>query len=190
MNTFGQYAMALVATLIAFVTSGQSAVANEIPENSGWPTGTWYLALDTEIYGLPPGFPLSGMAQIHRDGTLTIVDGGDFGQAEFLNTRNLPQYGSWRRAGGGTIEATTLFLEADAASGDVLRWIRVEFALWRDEAGVTLGTVNTTMLPCAPALPPPSPLSCPDPIDNADLFVPVGDPPDVPVTLKRLLPVP
>ncbi len=189
MNTFGHYTLVLVATLIASISSGRAAIAGEVPDAGNWPTGTWYLALDTEVYGLPPGFPLSGMAQIHRDGTMTLVDGGDFGQADFLNTRNLPQFGSWRRKGSGVIEATTLYLEADAANGEVLRWIRVEFEFWRDGAGVTLGTVNTSMLPCAPALPPPSPLTCPDPIENADLFVGVGDPPDVPVTLKRLLPI-
>ncbi|HMB58297.1 MAG TPA: hypothetical protein VKN35_00165 [Xanthomonadales bacterium] len=190
MTHFMRYIMMTLIGLTVLTLSGPGR-ADGVLADSGWPTGTWYLALDTEIYGLPPGFPLSGLAQINRDGTLTIVDGGDFGQSNFLATRNLAQFGSWRRVGGHGIEAITLFLEADMETGEVLRWVRGSFLFWQGGGGVTTGTVNTAFLPCAPALPPPSPLTCPDPIENADQFIPftdLGDPADVPVTLKRLLP--
>ncbi len=148
-------------------------------------TGTWYLALDSEPFGLPPGTIFPGLAIIGHNGTFQIVDGGDFGGAPFP-TRDSAQFGSWRRR-GSNIEAVTLFLQGDAITGDVVAWQRVELLLTPDGSDGLVGTVNVFGLACN--LPAPFPVfGCPDPIDSASAFVAVP-PFDVGVELKRLEPV-
>jgi hypothetical protein len=148
--------------------------------------GTWYLALDSVPFGLPPGFPLSGLMQFQQSGTYQILDGGDFGQATFTNTQNSQQFGAWRRDRNGSFVGTALFLEADLPTGEVLRWVRTQFLLaTTPDADVIEGIVNIATLECGNQLPLPTPLTCPDPIASADQFVLVP-PADIPLTLRRL----
>lgn len=175
--------------LIAVATAGTAAGAEPDQRSFGhWIVGTWYLALDTEVFGLPPGFPLSGLAQFNRDGTYRILDANDFGQATFLNSQHSQQFGAWRGTRAGRMIGTALFLQADLATGEVLRWERTHLQLSRtDERDVVTGVVNVSVLECNNLLPLPSPLTCPDPIEAADDFVAMP-PTDIPVTLRRLRP--
>jgi len=145
--------------------------------------GAWYLALDAEPYGLPPGASLPGLAQFHTDRTLQIVDGGDFGGPPF-STSDTAQVGSWRSSGRGRIEASTLFLQADAMSGGILAWLKVEFSLRLVGRDQVTGTVNISALECDQTAPLPI-FACPDPIERAGDFAPMP-PFDVPVVLKRV----
>jgi hypothetical protein len=145
--------------------------------------GTWYLALDAEPYGLPPGASLPGLAQFHADRTLQIVDAGDFGGPPFP-TRDTTQVGSWRISGRGRIEATTLFLQGDAMGGGILAWARVDLSLRLTGRDLVTGTVNFSALECDQSAPLPI-FACPDPIDRAGDFVAMP-PSDVPVALKRV----
>lgn len=164
-----------LALLLSFSAIGEASRVST-------PKGAWYLALDAEPYGLPPGTTLPGLAVFHRDKSFRIVDGGDFGGAPF-GTADTPQVGSWRRR-NGRIEATGLFLQADAATGEVLSWLRVEFLLEEDGSKRLAGTVNVFALPCGDPAPFPV-FGCPDPIAAAGDFVPVP-PTDVPVRLRRV----
>ena len=178
----------VLAWSLAAVGTADLAQADDNANGGRWIVGTWYLALDTEIFGLPPGLPLSGLAIFNRDGTYQFQDGGDFGQATFLDTRHSNQFGSWHNTLGGKVKGVALFLEADRASGAVLRWQKVETELHRsDDRSVVTGTATVSILECNNALPVPSPLTCPDPIDGADNFV-ILPPTDIPITLKRLRP--
>jgi hypothetical protein len=148
--------------------------------------GTWYLALDSAPFGLPPGFPLSGLVQIHRDGLYQVLDGGDFGQATFTNTQHSQQFGSWRRDRRGRFVGSSLFLEADLQTGEVLRWQRVDIVLERTrDAGRLEGVANVSILECSNQLPIPTSLTCPDPVASAGRFVMIP-PMDIPITLSRL----
>jgi hypothetical protein len=146
--------------------------------------GSWYLALDAEPYGLPSGANLPGLAQFNADRTLRIVDAGDFGGPPF-GTGDTAQVGSWIVSGRGRIEATTLFLQADAISGGVLAWFRVQFSLRLDGNDSATGTVNVSLLECDKSAPLPV-FACPDPIARAGDFMALP-PVDVPVALKRVL---
>ena len=145
--------------------------------------GAWYLALDAEPYGLPPGTSLPGLVQFHADRTLLIVDGGDFGGPPFA-TRETAQVGSWRVSRRGRIEAATLFLQADATSGGILAWVKVDLSLRLQSRNVVSGTVNVSALECDQTAPLPI-FACPDPIDGAGAFMAMP-PFDVPVVLKRV----
>ncbi len=170
------------ATLTLFLLAGMAAAADHgaSPVN-----GTWYLALDAEPFGLPPGTNLPGTMIIDQNGSVEIIDGGDFGGAPFP-TRDTAQHGAWRWR-HRTIEAVTLFLQADAISGDVLAWQRVEFSLTPDGTDRMTGTVNVFALPCD--LPAPFPVfGCPNPIAAAGSFVALP-PFDIPILLERLKPI-
>jgi hypothetical protein len=177
----------LLTLLLIFLTGSQSARAEDESGTGNWLVGTWSLALDSEIFGLPPGFPLRGLAIFNRDGTYQFQDAGDFGQANFLNTQNSTQFGAWRRADNGVVIGTALFLEADLATGELLRWQKVTLVLEKsDERNVVIGTATVSLLECDNLLPLlPTALTCPDPIDSADDFV-VLPPSEIPITLKRL----
>lgn len=149
--------------------------------------GAWYLALDTVPFGLPPGFPLHGLAIFNADGTYQFLDGGDFGQATFLNTQHTQQFGAWRIGRGGNVVGTALYLESDLPTGEVLRWTKVQIDLRTDHAGVMTGHATVSNLDCDFLLPIPTALTCPDPIEFADQFV-VVPPTEIPVELKRLEP--
>ena len=149
--------------------------------------GAWYLALDAQPYGLPPGVVLPGMVAIDGDGTVLIADGGDFGGFPFAS-RDSNQFGSWRYTRGGSIRIVTLFLQADAISGDVGRWQKVQLQLRFEGRNVLVGTVNVLTLDCTgPA--PAGVFNCPNPVASADRFAPApGEPLDVPVRLERITP--
>jgi hypothetical protein len=178
--------LALIATMMV---AGPAVFAGRCSHPSV--AGTWYLALDTTPFGIQ-GLALSGLATFHDDGTVLIIDAGDFGQATFLNKQHSVQMGAWRCIRGRDIPrnvrkvvASTLFLEADL-DGEVEAWYRVELELTMSGDGQELkGFVTTLKLPCDVAPPIPTPLTCPDPIENADLFE-IDGPPNVPVTLRRL----
>ena len=176
----------LLALLLTFSTDSQLLHAEDGEGTGNWLVGTWSLALDSVPFGLPPGFPLRGLAIFNRDGIYQFQDAGDFGQASFLNTQNSTQYGAWSRGAHGTVIATALSLEADLATGELLRWAKVALVLEKsDERDVVTGTVTVSILECDNLLPLPTALSCPDPIDSADDFV-IVPPTEIPLTLKRL----
>lgn len=158
------------------------AIVSAAEKNALRPTGSWYLALSAEPFGLPPGSNLAGLATFHRDRTFLIQDAGDFGGLPF-GTVDSAQIGSWRRK-GGRVEAVSLFLHADAVTGDVLSWQKVHFVIVADGRDRMVATANVFELPCD--LPAPFPaFGCPDPIESAADFTPVP-PFDLPVVLKRL----
>ncbi len=174
----------VAATLVlGLVFSGMSAlVAADKPKPR--PVGAWYLALDATPFGFPPELALTlpGMAILNADRTIQVMDGGDFGGQPFL-TRDSTQMGTWRRTDDGNILATTHFLRADALTGEVRAWFRVELQLSFRNRNTLSGTVNVYALPCTE----PQPLqifSCPDPVAAVGQFVQDG-PPDVKVTLRR-----
>jgi len=180
------FSCVMLTLVLTFSTGSQLARADDGQGTGNWLVGTWSLALDTEIFGLPPGFPLRGLAIFNRDGTYQFQDAGDFGQASFLNTQNSTQFGAWRRADNDVVIGTALFLEADLATGELLRWQKVTLVLEKsDERNVVIGTTTVSLLECNNLLPIPTALSCPDPIDSADDFV-LLPPSEVPITLKRL----
>jgi hypothetical protein len=151
-----------------------------------WAVGTWYLALDSEPFGLPPGLPLSGLAQFDSDGNFRTLDAGDFGQATFTNTQHSQQFGVWRRDERGRVVGTSLFLEADLFTGEVLRWNKVQFVVRRTgEDSLLTGHATVSVLECVNALPIPTSLTCPDPISASDDFVLIP-PIEIPVTFSRL----
>jgi hypothetical protein len=158
--------------------------ASSIAENDfgGWPPGTWYLALDAEPFGLPPGTNLPGMMTFHRDRTVQIADGGDFGGLPFA-TRDTAQFGTWRRWRGG-VEVVSLFLQADAMTGTVLSWQKVHMQLNWANRHKLVGKVNVYALPCDGSAPFPV-FNCSDPIASAKQFTALP-PADIPITLKRL----
>ncbi|MEO1203485.1 MAG: hypothetical protein AAFX10_12305 [Pseudomonadota bacterium] len=163
--------VALLATFNAHAGKGFRPVA-----------GTYYLALDAEPFGLPPGLALPGLLTLHADRTAIVVDGGDFGGLPF-DARDSAQLGSWRYTREG-ISVVLLFLQADGATGDVRSWQRVHIALKRHGDRGLAGTVNVFQLPCQGPAPFPI-FNCPDPIERAADFV-RNSPPDVAVTLRRL----
>jgi hypothetical protein len=200
MNSFPQsilrFSLLLLSAILLAISGNAVAQSDQItdrptdrPQAQGhWIVGAWYLALDTEPFGLPPGTPpLSGLAIFNADGTLQFADAGDFGQMGFTG-KHLTQYGSWRRAPRNTVVAVTLFLEANNVTAEVERWTRARFRFRRtDHRDVVAGlAVEISNLECD--LPVPlSAISCPDPIEHADDFV-VSAPPDVPILLRRIRP--
>ena len=178
----------LVLALSWTVLAGASNPADNAHKRGHWIVGTWYLALDTVPFGLPPGFPLNGLAIFNSDGTFQFQDGGDFGQATFLNTQHTTQFGAWRRAVRRGAVGAALFFEADLPTGEVLRWLKTDIKLHRTrDRDVVTGIVNVSRLDCPNMLPLPTPLTCPDPIKSAGDFV-VVPPTEVPITLRRLKP--
>ena len=163
-------------------------LAEDSSGDGNWIVGTWYLALDTEPFGLPPGFPLSGLAIFNRDGTYQWLDANDFGQATALNTQHSQQFGSWKINRHGTVVATSLFLSADLPTGELISWEKVNMTLKRTRGrNVVRGRVNLSILECQNMLPIPTPLTCPDPIASAGDFV-AAPPADIEITFKRLRP--
>ena len=179
---------ALLFALLSSAATPAFAQPNTDRAPGHWMVGTWYLALDTTIFGLPPGHPFSAIAIFHDDGTFQIQDAGDFGQATFLNTRQQQQFGSWRHGPKGTVLTTALFLEADLQTGEVLRWHRTVGVFSRaDKLNEITGIMSDFSLECDNLLPLPTAVTCPDPIESADEFVLVP-PPEMTVILKRLVP--
>ena len=154
--------------------------------------GNWYLALDAGPFDPNlAGTFLAGLAQFHRDRTFMLNDAGDFGAASFLPTFATAQYGSWRlRSSGGhrnrIIEGTAIHLEAHRDTGELLGWNKVQFSFHMVNKNRAEGTINAFFLPCTDAPPFPTPLTCPDPVENAGSFFPAS-PPDVPITLTRIV---
>ena len=147
------------------------------------PVGAWYLALDSEPFGLPPGTTLSGLASFQFGGTFQFVDAGDFGGEPFF-LEDSPQVGTWRRGAAGSIVARSLFLQADASNGEMKAWNRVEIVLHPRGHNRMRGHVNVFSLDCD--LPAPfGVFACPDPIANEASFEPAS-PPDVPIEFTRL----
>lgn len=154
--------------------------------------GTWYLALDAGAFdpGLA-GTVLSGLAQFHPDRTFMVSDAGDFGADSFLPTLASPQYGAWRlRLSGSSwareIVGTSIFIEAHKVTGEALGWNKVQFNIRMVGQNRAAGTISAFFLPCNDAPPIPSPLTCPDPVENAGSFIPAS-PPDVAITLRRIV---
>jgi hypothetical protein len=167
----------LFAALLTCLLAWQGGAAAETPQPN--PVGAWALALDAGPFGIP-GFALQGAATFHRDGTVTIIDAGDFGS---LGTLDTAQLGVWRRTSDGIL-ARTLLLSADPATGEPLLWQRVTFRLSHGaDADHMVGTINVEMLAC-PASPLPGAVTCPNPVLDSAGFVPSG-PADVPIEFHR-----
>lgn len=177
--------MAAAAVVTAIGLTSLPTFTARAQNNGAVLWGTWYLALDTTPFGIPGG-TLPTLASFHRDGTYNLSDGGDFSGAPF-GTLNSPQYGSWVAARGGGFEATSLFLEADGATGVVLNITKVHLTLWFDsnDHDSLSGVANVEVVPCAAPGPPPDSmtLNCPNPVTTAGL---PGGPPDIPIQLTRL----
>lgn len=152
------------------------------PGMAGAQTGAWYVALDAEPYGLPPGSTLAGLATFHRGKGFQLVDGGDLGGLPF-DTRHTAQFGSWRRTEGG-VDAVSLFLQGDTITGEIRSWVKVHFSLVFDGPRTLEGNVNVFELPCSGPAPFPV-FGCPDPIASAKEFIALP-PFDVPIRLRRL----
>lgn len=174
-------ALGAMISAIVFVTVLVPEVASADKLRMG-PVGTWYVALDAQPYTGIPNINLPGIASLHSDGTMQVVDGGDFGGLPFA-TRDSAQLGSWEYGWRG-IRAVTLFLQADGANGDVRSWFRVSMNLRFKDADTLVGKVDVAKLDCLGPAPFPV-FNCPDPIEHAGDFLPDG-PPGVPVMLRRL----
>lgn len=154
--------------------------------------GNWVIALDAGPFDPNlSGTFLSGLAQFHSDRTFMINDAGDFGADSFFATLASPQYGVWRFERDAhhkitTIHGTAMYLEARKPSGEMLGWNKVHFKLHVISKNRVEGSINAFFLPCADAPPFPTPLTCPDPVENAASFVPAS-PPDVPMTMTRIV---
>lgn len=166
----------LLGAMCAFGT-----VRAENPAAQGGITGTWYLALNAEVFDLPPGSTLPGLVQFHTDRTLTIVDAGDLGTAPFP-TKDTAQMGHWSRE-RGRIHTLTLFLQQNESNGDV-GWNKVEIELSRPTGDVMEGWATVSYLGCNTEVPFPV-FFCPDPVDNI-LDFDVVPPSNIPVRLTRL----
>ena len=165
-----------LASVIALVTGLPAAADVEMPR----PIGTWALSLDAGPFGVP-GFSLTGIATFGADGSLIIVDAGDFGS---LGTLDTAQLGSWKRTAGGVV-ARTLILSANPATGEPLVWQRVTFSLQRGtDDDHMVGVINVEVLPCTPTPPLPGALTCPNPVQNSAAFAP-SPPGDVAVEFLR-----
>lgn len=144
--------------------------------------GTWYLALDAEPFGLPPGTNLPGLLQLHEDGTMITLDLGDLG-ADPFPTRDTAALGSWSRD-RGQVQTRSLFLQIDGESGNALGWNKVELQLSFPDGSVMEGHANVSFLPCDQGTPFPT-FFCPSPVMFLDEFEAVP-PQNIPIVLTRL----
>lgn len=168
------FSIALLSSL-AFAQSRPAAGGNTV-------VGTWYLALDAEPFGLPPGTNLPGLAQFHSDRTMTLVDAGDLGAAPFP-TRDTAQLGNWTRH-RGQVQTRTLFLQIDGETGQALGWNRVELSLSMPHGNVMEGHADVYFLACDQEAPFPV-FFCSNPVESLSDFELV--PPDnIPITLTRI----
>ena len=175
--------VAVLLSVVAIVAIAVAPASAPASASSTGPVGAWYLALDSEPFGLPAGTFLSGLASFQFGGTFQFVDTGDFGGAPFF-FEDSPQVGAWRRGAAGSIVARSLFLQADASNGEMKAWNRVELVLYPHGHNRMTGHVNVFALDCD--LPAPfGVFACPDPIANEAAFAPAS-PPDVPVEFTRL----
>ena len=111
--------------------------------------------------------------------SLISLGGAPFG------TLSNPRYGAWVASRGGGFEATSLFLEADGATGTVLNITKVHLTLWfnGNSSSSISGVANVEVVPCAAGPAPFMTLNCPNPVLTAG----VPSPPfDIPVQLTRL----
>ena len=196
LSRFGGASILKLAMAFLLLVVGTSAGAGDNDYNrwisNKWVVGNWYLALDAGAFdpGLSGTF-LSGLAQFHSDRTFMINDAGDFGADSFLRTLASPQYGAWRidwhaDSRQSSIEGTAMHLEARKPSGEMMGWNKVHFTLRVISQNRVEGTINVFFLPCVEMPPFPTPLTCPDPVENAADFIPAS-PPDVPVTMTRIV---
>lgn len=180
--------------VIAILLSGSNTYAGEKRWYSAKRAvvGNWYVALAAGPFNPNfAGLNLSGLAQFHSDLTFMLSDAGDFGAQSFATTVATPQYGAWSVTGRNKslsqrrVIGTTLFLEADKATGEALGWTKVQFVIEVIDGNHLQGAANVFFLPCENTPPFPTPITCPDPIANAAAFMPAS-PPDVPVTFTRI----
>jgi hypothetical protein len=175
----------LVALL--FVGSGGNTAAQG--SNGASFPGTWFLELDAEPFGLPPGIALPAFLTIHADGTLLIFDAGDFGAVP-INLVQSPQFGTWSRAGHRSIVATTLFFAGDPFTRDttLIKRVRLLIGFAGNDFDRLTGVAETVEQIECPLGPLPSFLNCPNPITAPDeAWVPEpGGAPDVPMQMWRL----
>jgi hypothetical protein len=183
----GLFALLCLAAGTAVITRAEGDNGSVETRGGHWIVGTWYLQLDSEPYGLPPGFPLSRIAIFTSDGTYQGQDAGDFGNPNFTPQQST-QYGAWQTSEGNTVILTTLSFQAELYTGDVTLWGRGQFEFHRtDDPDFVSGHVTGAILFCDDSLPVPTPLACPNPIESADELI-VIPPFDIPITLTRLRP--
>ena len=180
------------ALVLATLLAGWQAQADERNALPRLIVGNWYVALDAGPFDPNlAGTFLSGLAHFHADRTFMLSDAGDFAAESFpMSTLSSAQFGAWAvtdvtARGVAGIAGTSLYLDADAETGEAIGWSKVQFLLHIVDRNTVEGVINTYFLPCEVLPPLPTPLTCPDPVANAAAFAP-SSPPDVPITLTRI----
>lgn len=168
-----------VAAIVLVAATYRKPASAQSEGKAVW--GTWVLSMDTGIFGIPDGV-FWGLVTVHRDGTVTIVDGGDLGSAPFTTT-DTAQVGAWVRVGRQTFKATTLFLRKDESTGEAEGWHRVRFTIeFAEDQDHLIGFADEETLACNSGPTPFRLLNCPDPLTSA--FTPAPFP--IPIRLTRL----
>ena len=143
-----------VAAILLWAVPGWFTTSAENQGATVW--GTWHFVLD-----IGPGATIPGVITLHRDGTLTIVDGTDFGGAPFP-FKNSAGHGVWIKTGANTFENRNLELNFDPFSGQLtsITLVRATFHFDGDFDHLSGEAVIDSWL-C------PTPFTCPDPLTAA-----------------------
>jgi hypothetical protein len=181
-NPRSRIGICLTAVLLSALAASSTFGQPRADHWDGRVQGTWYLALDAEPFGLPPGTNLPGLAQFHTDHTMTLLDAGDLAAVPFP-TRDTTQMGNWSTRRGQVL-TMTLFLQVDGATNQALGWNMVQLQLGRPHGNVMEGVVNVSFLACDPNT-PFAVFFCPSPVEFLHEFEPLP-PADIPVSLTRL----
>jgi hypothetical protein len=144
------------------------------------PWGTWVWRTNLPI----PNASLPALVTLHVDGTMTGSDGVMFGGPPSQDgTRMSPIQAVWEPTGWRRIGGTGLWLTFDQ-SGKLTGFGRSRSDLRLSRDGEQLeGEMFLETLKCT------TPVSCPDPLDPAAVWVP-NNPPSFTVSAKRLHRVP
>lgn len=171
--------LVLAMMMILWTTGSYRTVAAQNDGKVFW--GTWAMAMDTGIFGIPDGvFP--AVWTIHRDGTLIVTDGGDLGSVPFT-TADTAQQGVWVQVSQQTFMSTTLSLQKNEMTGQAEGWHRGRFNVqFAEDSDHLVGFVEDEFLPCNPGPTFAKLLNCPDPITSA--YQPAPFP--IPIKLTRL----
>jgi len=131
--------------------------------------GTWYGELDGTPFGLPPEAAISVLMTIHHDGSLLLLDSGDFGAPPISQVQS-PMLGSWARSGRRSIKATALFFAGDPDTRDTLlvKRVRLQLRFEGTDVDELVGVAEIVEQLACPAGPLPGFLGCPNPITAED----------------------
>ena len=149
-----------VAAILLLAVPGWFTTSAENKGATIW--GTWHFVLD-----VGPGATIPGVVTLHRDGTVTTVNGTAFGGAPFPFKTSVG-HGVWIKTGANTFESRTLGLNFDPFSGQLtsITLDRATAHFDGDFDHLSVEAVIDVWL-C------PTPFTCPDPLTAA---------PDIPGT--------